>query len=197
MGQQHHCLQGAATSTHTAAAVAPPNAVPRWNKHSYLGTCSCFCLWLLRELSCHCRCSLGLESSTQHPPRGRSQWGEARENSSSAGILERLTCFPKASSNTLPRNRLGGDLIASPRFLAACGAGHATSPPRRSRLQITSPILIVGNSIAKPCCCPALQPEALQGKFMMSLKCFRAAGVLQHIDGVWHQLDQKSGAGGL
>lgn len=138
-GQRHRCLRGAATSTHTEAAAAPPNAVPWWNEPSYLGTRGCFCLWLLRELSVPCRCSSGLESSTQHPPRGRSQWGEARESSSSAGTLGRLTCFPKASSNTLPRNRLGGDLIASPRFLAACGVGHATSPPWQSRMQITSP----------------------------------------------------------
>lgn len=58
-----------------------------------------------------------IRSEEQHPAPARE--GEARENDGSTDFFEGLKCFPKASSNTLPRNRLGGDLIASPSFPAA------------------------------------------------------------------------------
>lgn len=87
--------------------------------------------------------------------------------------------------------------MQAPDFWQRAALGTPPPSPAEQAADNLPCLLIVGNSIAKPCCCPASQPEALQGKFMMSLKCFQAAGVLQHIDGVWHQLDQKSGAGGL
>lgn len=58
-----------------------------------------------------------IRSEEQHPAPARE--GEARENDGSTDFFEGLKCFLKVSSNTLPRNRLGGDLIASPSFPAA------------------------------------------------------------------------------
>lgn len=74
-----------------------------------------------------------IRSGEQHPAPTRE--GEARENDGSTDFFEGLKCFPKAPSNTLPRNRLGGDLIASPSFPVA-RAARGTPP---SRTQITGP----------------------------------------------------------